>query len=619
MVPRTRFELAYLCRFLFLSSLCLAIPPFRHTFTNIKPCLNNFAHNNENLFTHYHDNFNLMKLLITISILFYSSQILSVAQEGSESAAEASVTGSASQPVLNAPDTSDSNPIVSIVRLGVPINSALQISLTSVLTLAQSSADITDFNTAISSVAKGSDIDSISTALQAGLSVDNAVNVVENDRDLDSVVAAISAGLSFDDAIAQIDSGSTLEELTALASYSSLFELTTNSDLITSINAVISAKSDSYSADNLQIALTEAVKTAEVLLTDQVIVDSVPSPISSDVFTTGSGYNYELVRLLVEYGAIGDKGSTLASSLLGTDYAAFTGTGSLTAASSTSDYLSYLSTLTGSATFGDIDSASSILDVPMSNIYLSAGSNITLGATDTSSEISVSSTLTPSGGLDSLRKVLVVGAAKDLTVLGDVKFTNESNKAEDNALVVGAADNVMISNANLSYDGANLGIGSGDQTSDSMWLVNTTINAGGNLAVGSLGTLNISSAEFLVGQANQATSDPDNVYLYANDLIQANGLSFSGANLDDVYMEAITLNLSNIAFPSNSDVMLRSRDGSLFFDTYSSPVVGGVNMTNVKHGTTTLALDHFDGISGHHDSSILLPNGTPAVKIRKQY
>ena len=560
-----------------------------------------------------------MKLLTTISILFYSSQILSVAQEGSESAAEASVTGSASQPVLNAPDTSDSNPIVSIVRLGVPINSALKISLTSILTLAQSSADLTDFNTAISSVAKGNDIDSISTALQSGLSVENAVNVVENDLDLASVVAAISAGLSFDDAVAQIESGSTLEDLTALASYSSLFELTTNSDLITSINAVISAKADSYSADNLQIALTEAVKTAEVLLTDQVIVDSIPSPISADVFTTGSGYNYELVRLLVEYGAIGEKGSTLASSLLGTDYDAFTGTGSLTAASSTSDYLSYLSTLTGSATFGDIDSESSVLDVPMSNIYLSAGSNITLGATDTSSEISVSSTLTPSGGLDSLRKVLVVGAAKDLTVLGDVKFTNESNKAEDNALVVGAADNVMISNANLSYDGANLGIGSGDQTSDSMWLVNTTINAGGNLAIGSLGTLNITSAEFLVGQANQATSDPDNVYLYANDLIQANGLSFSGANLDDIYMEAITLNLSNIAFPSNSDVMLRSRDGSLHFDTYSSPVVGGVNMTNVTHGSTVLALDHFDGISGHHDSSILLPNGTPAVKIRKQY
>ncbi len=560
-----------------------------------------------------------MKLLTTISILFYSSQILSVAQEGSESAAEASVTGSASQPVLNAPDTSDSNPIVSIVRLGVPINSALQISLSSVVTLAQSSADLTDFNTAIGSVAKGNDIDSISTALQSGLSVENAVNVVENDRDLASVVAAISAGLTFDDAISQIDSGSTLEELTALASYSSLFELTTNSDLITSINAVISAKADSYSADNLQIALTEAVKTAEVLLTDQVIVDSIPSPISAEVFTTDSGYNYELVRLLVEYGAIGEKGSTLASSLLGTDYAAFTGTGSLTAASSTSDYLSYLSTLTGSATFGDIDSESSILDVPMSNIYLSAGSSITLGATDTSSEISVSSTLTPSGGLDSLRKVLVVGAAKDLTVLGDVKFTNESNTAEDNAFVVGAADNVMISNANLSYDGANLGIGSGDQTSDSMWLVNTTINAGGNLAIGSLGTLNITSAEFLVGQANQATSDPDNVYLYANDLIQANGLSFSGANLDDIYMEAITLNLSNIAFPSNSDVMLRSRDGSLHFDTYSSPVVGGVNMTNVTHGSTVLALDHFDGISGHHDSSILLPNGTPAVKIRKQY
>ena len=51
--------------------------------------------------------------------------------------------------------------------------------------------------------------------------------------------------------------------------------------------------------------------------------------------------------------------------------------------------------------------------------------------------------------MDAQRKILVVGAAKDLTVLGNVEFTN-TNKAEDNALVVGAADNVMIDGANLS-------------------------------------------------------------------------------------------------------------------------------------------------------------------------
>ena len=50
-------------------------------------------------------------------------------------------------------------------------------------------------------------------------------------------------------------------------------------------------------------------------------------------------------------------------------------------------------------------------------------------------------------------------------------------------------------------------------------------------------------------------SDSDNVYLYANDLIQVNGLSFSGSRLDDVYMEAITVNLNNVSFPSTADVI----------------------------------------------------------------
>ena len=51
-------------------------------------------------------------------------------------------------------------------------------------------------------------------------------------------------------------------------------------------------------------------------------------------------------------------------------------------------------------------------------------------------------------------------------------------KSEDNALVVGAADNVMIDGASLSYDGANLAIGAGDQTSDSLWLANRALPGG---------------------------------------------------------------------------------------------------------------------------------------------
>jgi hypothetical protein len=155
-----------------------------------------------------------------------------------------------------------------------------------------------------------------------------------------------------------------------------------------------------------------------------------------------------------------------------------------------------------------------------------------------------------------------------------------------------------------------------------MRLVNVNIETGGNLAISSLDELHIGlsdthSSTFSVGTGGK-NSDPDNVYLVANNLIQVNGLNFSG-RLDDVYMEAITINLKNVAFPSSADVMLRSRDGTLHFNTFNSRVVGGVNLTNVSHGATTLSSEHFDaGVSGHIDSTIRLPNGTAAIKIRKQ-
>ena len=81
----------------------------------------------------------------------------------------------------------------------------------------------------------------------------------------------------------------------------------------------------------MQVALTEAVKVAETLLVDQVITSELPSTISVASLSS-TGYNYELVRLLVEYGAIGDSGSSLAESILGSEYHAFTGTGTLSAA-----------------------------------------------------------------------------------------------------------------------------------------------------------------------------------------------------------------------------------------------------------------------------------------------
>ena len=167
----------------------------------------------------------------------------------------------------------------------------------------------------------------------------------------------------------------------------------------------------------------------------------------------------------------------------------------------------------------------------------------------------------------------------------------------------------------------NLGIGSGDTGASSMFLVNTNIETGGNLAVGSLGTMNITNAGFTVGLANSTTSDPDNVYLYANELINIIILG-SQAGWTIFTWNLKTIHITDTSFPATADVMLRSQKGSIHFPTSAANVsTGGVNFTNVKHlGISNSALEssHFNGVDGHINSSATLPNGTPFIKIRAQ-
>ena len=479
-------------------------------------------------------------------------------------------------------------------------------------------------------------IDTIAAALSGGYSHDEIDNL--DSTKLNSVVSLIGSGLSKEDAENHHDSGSTVTDPAELSFLSDTLKLTSNNELKTTISQVLS--SASYTAPTLQSALTSAVAIASTMLMDANIQSAADLPKSINVGTFSSnGYNTELVKLLVKYGAIGSKGSDLATqALTGFSETATTSDNlSELVKSSTSGYLSLLATLTGNPDIGDPDQdndnfmQSSVLQISMDKVTLSPGANISIGDSTKISVVDVSGKLSKATSTSD-RKIHVIGAAKDLTIAGDVTFTN-SNDVEDHALVVGAADDLYIRSeysnsnnndyhnpetSNIKYTGSNLGLGS----EDTMRLVNVNIETGGNLAIGTLNELHIGlsdnhSSTFSVGNGGN-NSDPDNVYLYANNLIQVNGLNFSG-RLDDVYMEAITINLNDVAFPSNADVMLRSRDGTLHFNTYSNRVVGGVNLTNVSHGGVDLSPSHFDGgPAGHIDSTISLPNGTSAIKIRKQ-
>ena len=76
-----------------------------------------------------------------------------------------------------------------------------------------------------------------------------------------------------------------------------------------------------------------------------------------------------------------------------------------------------------------------------------------------------------------------------------------------------------------------------------------------------MGQIQVEGATFTLGTANETstdsglhTSDPVNLNMFTNDLIETNGLTFgTTARVDDIYMEAVTINLKDITFPANSD------------------------------------------------------------------
>ena len=122
---------------------------------------------------------------------------------------------------------------------------------------------------------------------------------------------------------------------------------------------------------------------------------------------------------------------------------------------------------------------------------------------------------------------------------------------------------------------------------DEMNLVDVDITTGGSLAIASLDEINIWSTgysgfnEFTVGA--DADDDFEGLFLYAQHLIEVNGLNIQG-RVDDIYMEAYTINLSNVTFPSSSAVLLRSELGGVnVLNSGGTAKLGDVNLNDVTH------------------------------------
>ena len=146
-----------------------------------------------------------------------------------------------------------------------------------------------------------------------------------------------------------------------------------------------------------------------------------------------------------------------------------------------------------------------------------------------------------------------ITAASALALSGEVSFTAAQKAAQDslNLTLLTAKQFELAENSKLSFTDGSLQLGS--QASSEF--KNVSMEAGGNLTVSSLEDLLFEDVSLVVPAG-------DNIHLAAANELAANGLQFS-AQAKEIYMQATTIDLQNVFFPSGSTAYLQSRDGGI--------------------------------------------------------
>jgi len=154
-----------------------------------------------------------------------------------------------------------------------------------------------------------------------------------------------------------------------------------------------------------------------------------------------------------------------------------------------------------------------------------------------------------------------------------------------------------------------------------MHLINVDITTQGSLAIATLDDLNIRSTDdqdpniFKIGHEGVRN---EGLFFYAQNNLNVRNLDIQG-NVDDIYMEAKTIDLTNVTFPAMSAVLLRSQTGEMSFDGEAYKDLG-VNFRNVRHlGIPGAALPHERLIRSHFDGKKSIQktsSGRPRIEVQ---
>ncbi|MBT5716938.1 MAG: hypothetical protein HOI70_08500, partial [Opitutae bacterium] len=144
-----------------------------------------------------------------------------------------------------------------------------------------------------------------------------------------------------------------------------------------------------------------------------------------------------------------------------------------------------------------------------------------------------------------------IAASNKFTLLGNVVFNSPSSDA---SLILLSANSVDLSGtSSITFTGEELGIGS----FDTLNIENVSLKAEGALSLRSLDTIVLNNAKM-----ETSGKGADFIHLLAANQITADSVQFS-AMVKQITMEAMTINLSNINFPSGSNVNLNSLYGGV--------------------------------------------------------
>jgi hypothetical protein len=171
-----------------------------------------------------------------------------------------------------------------------------------------------------------------------------------------------------------------------------------------------------------------------------------------------------------------------------------------------------------------------------------------------------------------------ITAAEGIGIDGQVSLQNTGQALPDLYLGSGEAFS-FAPGSSLSYNDGALHLAS-RSSSDFMQV---SMESGGNL--------NITSLENLLFQdASLKVPAGDSIHLQASYNLSVNGLQFSN-QVQEIYMQAITIDLRNVFFPNGSMVHLQSQFGGIdgIYPNFGSSQVGRVNfIDNVGYNTTVI-------------------------------